>query len=122
MAINRHHTVDEFLIRWAPDGSIKGMHVAYITRIIDDETGEVIAERPGHALSVGAPPARVPLNTALGEVRAAVVRAAELAQQAQAEAEAARDAAIAERDEERRLREAAERRLEELESAVVEQG
>ena len=35
----------EYLVRFKPDRTVRGSHVGYLRRVIDDATGEVVSER-----------------------------------------------------------------------------
>lgn len=88
----------EYLVRFNPDGTVRGSHVGYLRRIIDDETGELLSERESGALPVGTGQHAVQLQSALGELAAALATAEEVERTARIDAESARAAAIAQRD------------------------
>jgi hypothetical protein len=77
MAIVKQTIPYEMLTRFNADGSIRGQHIRYLDRVIDEDTGEVYAEKEGDALSVGDEKSAVMLETALGEVAAALAKAEE---------------------------------------------
>lgn len=84
--IEKTVTPYEYLVRFNPDGTIRGQHIRYLERIT--EGGGVLVEREGEAVSVGDATRAVLLDTALGGVAAALARATELAHSAQQAAEA----------------------------------
>lgn len=125
MAIERQTHPYEYLTRFNPDGTVRGQHIKYLTRIVDTETGEVFAEQEGDAIPVGDQRGGVILETALGEVAAALSRATEVEQQARQAAEQARgvaeqqrDAVTAERDAVTVERDQARQRVTDLEAEL----
>lgn len=99
----------EFLVRFNTDKTVRGAHVGYLRRVVDDATGEVLSETESGAMPVGDAAHAVALQTAIGELAASLAASEEVernrraqaeadraaAVQAQQQAEAARDAALA---------------------------
>ena len=96
MAIVKEKVPYEYLVRMDKNGKV-GQHIKYITRVYDDATGEVFAEIEGNAEPVDTTDNSVPLETAIGAVSAQVAKSAAIAGSEKAEAEAARDVAITEK-------------------------
>ena len=126
MAIKKERYPYEYLVRFNPDGSVRGQHIRYLDKVYDDETGEVYAEKESDALSVGDEQSAVMLDVALGEVAAGLARAeeanrkdagqadlrAEQAEQKRQEAEYAVEQLSQALSEERTKKQALEQRLE----------
>jgi hypothetical protein len=95
MAIIKEQVPYEVLVRFNADGTVRGRHIRYLDRIIDTDTNEVYAEKEGVALSVGDESSAVLLETALGQVNAALLKSEserQLRQAKEAELEAEKQA------------------------------
>lgn len=93
MPIERQSVPYAQIARFNPDGTIRGHMLQFLHRVIDTDTGEVIAETEGPALAIGDAAGEVMLETALGAVGAALARAEEIERGRRAHAEDQRDAA-----------------------------
>lgn len=93
MTIEKHSHPYEYLVRFNPDGTVRGQHIKYLEVVADTETNEVFAEKEGDALSVGDEQSAVMLEAALGKVNAALAKAEETERTAKLAAETKRQEA-----------------------------
>ena len=91
MAIEKREFPYEFLVRFNPDGTVRGQHFKRLEQYVDTATGDVITEREGDAIPVGDAESAVPLQTALRDVGARLARAEEVERRRRERAEQARD-------------------------------
>lgn len=108
MAIEKRQVVYEQLCRFNSDGTVRGQHVIYLDQYVETDSGEVLFEKEGHALPVGDAASGVPLESALGQIGAALARAEEIERGRREAAESARRQAESDLSAERVARERAE--------------
>lgn len=111
MAIVKEQYPYEYLVRFNPDGTVRGQHIKYLDRVYDNVTNEIYAEKEGDALSVGDATAAVMLDNAIGAVNAALAKAEETERTARAAKEQELDLKLSELEAEKQRRVEAETEL-----------
>lgn len=108
MAIDKETHLYEILVRFGPEG-YRGSHVQDLIRVIDTETGQVYSEQPTDARPV----TKAEIGSLIGAKNAGLIEELEREKTARLEAEAERDALVAERDD-------ATQRLEKARAALMQ--